>query len=395
MKPVSRNTASISISAIKRIELLARSKKDVISLAQGIPYFETAQNIKNAAKKAIDENLVGKYTAGFGIEPLRIAIAKKVTRENNIPTNPSQVIVTHGAIEALMAIFLALLDTNDEIIIPTPDYATHLTQVLIATHGRKAIQVPLEETETGWKLNGKKLEQAITKNTKAILICNPSNPIGKVYSKEELKDIARIAKKHDLYIITDEMYEHFLFDGKKHVSIGSFPEVKDRTISIFGVSKSYAMTGWRIGYIVASKPLINEIFKVHDSIITCPAAVSQYAALEAITGPQSMVSEYKKVFEKHRKLVMDAFSTCENITCGMPEGGYYAFPKIKGVFDDEKLAQDLIEKAKVALVPGSAFGKGGKGHLRLSFGCTKENLQEGLTRFTAYIQKLHLRGVTS
>ncbi len=387
MKDHARSINAINVSAIKRVELLARSKKGVVSLAQGIPSFFTPDYIKDAAKLAMDQNLTDKYTPGYGIEPLRVAIAEKVKRDNNITINPSQVIVTHGGLEALMAVFLSLLDVRDEIIILTPDYASHITQVSIATHGRMPICVPLQETDKGWTINSALLEASITPHTKAILICTPSNPTGKVYTRQELSYLAKLAIKHNLYIISDEMYEYFTYDNRKHISIGSFPEVQDRVITVFGVSKSYSMTGWRIGYVTASQPLIDTIFKVHDSLVTCPTAVSQYAALAAIQGDNKIITTYKQAYEKRRAMVIDALSQTDRLSFTPPEGAYYSFPKILAPVDDQQLVMDLINKAKVAVVPGSAFGKGGEGHIRISFGTDEKNLEEGLDRFVNYINK--------
>ena len=385
MKSFSRAALATDVSIIKRIELLAKDYNGVVSLAQGTPSFNTADHIKQAAIDAINKNLVGKYTPGFGIAPLRVAIAKKVKRDNGIDVIPEEVIVTHGGLEALMAIFLAFLNPNDEIIVPTPDYASHLTQITIATHGGNAIAVPLIEKDGVWALDPKDIEKAITPKTKAILICNPSNPTGKVYSLNELKQIAQIALKHDLYIIADEMYEYYTFDEKKHVSIGSFPEVANRTITVFGVSKSYAMTGWRIGYIVAKRNLIDEIFKIHDSLITCPTAVSQYAALAAIEGPQDNVAEYKSAFLKRRAIVAEELAKTDKLSFGMPQGAYYSFPKILKPVDDIKFCIKLVKEAKVAVVPGSPFGKGGENHIRLMFGCEEDVLREALQRLVHYL----------
>lgn len=385
LKQISKRALSIEIAATKKIEIIARSYDGVISLAQGIPSFPTAPYIKEAAKKAIDEGLVDKYSVGFGIEPLRVKIAEKVNRENNIKVKPSEIIVTHGAIEGLMAIFLAILDEKDELIVLTPNYASHLNQIQIALGGKKAVPVVLDETKNEWTLNPQRLEKAVTKKTKAILICNPCNPTGKVYTKKELKEIARIAKKYNLYIITDEMYEYFVFDKKEHISIGSFPEVSDRTISVFGFSKSYAMTGWRIGYITARQYLIDQIFKIHDSLITCPNVVAQYAALSAIEGTKNVVELYKKAFIKRREIVINELSKTNKIQLITPNGAYYAFPKILLDIDDNKLTMQLIKEAKVAVIPGSAFGKGGEKHIRISFGQEENILREGLQRLTGYL----------
>ncbi len=379
-------TSTIEVSVIKQIELLAKQNKDVISLAQGTPSFFTSAHIKQAVKRAMDQNLTDKYTAGYGIEPLRAAIAKKVKRDNGIAVSPSQVIVAHGAMEAMMAIFLSILDPQDDILMPSPNYNPHITQIRIALRGRSPIYVPMEETKEGWLLNTESLEKAITPQTRAIVICNPSNPTGKVYSKKELTDIIKIARKHDLIIISDEMYENFVYDGKKHVSIASLHSAGSKIISVFGVSKSYAMTGWRIGYIVASQPLIDRIFKVHDAIVTCPAAPSQYAALSALEG-KNVYDEYKKAYVRRRKIVEEELAKTPFLQSTPIQGAYYAFPKITKPVDDRKFAVELIKQAKVAVVPGSPFGPGGENHIRISFGCEDDVLRQGLRRLVNYLNK--------
>ena len=382
--------SSIDVSAIKKIEILLSKEDGAISLAQGVPSFETPEHIKKAAKEAIDRDLVNKYSKGYGIDVLREAIAQKVRRDNKIAAEAENIIVTHGAIEALMAVFIALFKPEDEILLPTPDYASHINQIRIIRQGGNPTFLPLEETKEGWKLEIEKIEAAITPRTRAILICNPSNPIGKVYTLEEMKAISEIALKHNLFIITDEVYEYFLFDGRKHISIGSFPEIADRTISIFTLSKTYSMTGWRIGYIAAEKGLIKEIFKIHDHLINCPTVVSQYAALAALTGDQSPVGEFRREYEKRRNIVMEMLKSSERIKLVEPEGAYYAFPKIEGVVDDNKFSLEALKKAKVGVVPGSAFGPGGEGHIRISFGLEEEKLREGIERLVDFVNNFSL-----
>ena len=379
---------ALDVSAFKKIQLMHNEIPGSISLAQGIPSFGTYDHIREAAIKSIRDGLVDKYTVGYGIAPLREAIVQKVRRDNKVDCNVENVIVTHGGIEALMSVFLALLNPQDEVLILTPDYASHITQTRIARHGGRPVFVSLDETKEGFVLDPQKIEAAITPDTKAILVCNPCNPTGKVYTMQELKEIARIALKYNLFIISDEIYEYFLYDKKKHISIGSFKEVADRCISIFGVSKTYAMTGWRIGYIVANKKLSDQIFKIHDSLVTCPTAVSQYAALAAITGPQDNVEYYLKEFTKRKKIVMDALKKTNKVTCVVPEGAYYAFPKFKSPIDDYDFAVRAMRNAKVAVVPGSAFGLGGEHHIRISYGCEEPELKEGMKRLVDYIESV-------
>jgi len=381
-------SSAIEISAIKRVQLMAKADANVISLAQGIPSFATPEHIKKAAIDAINKGQGDKYTSGYGIDALREAIADKVKRDNTINATKEQVIVTHGGIEAMMATFIALLNPSDEIIVLSPDYASHITQTQIARHGGRPIYVPLTETENGWMLDPEKVASAVTQRTKAILMCNPCNPTGKVYTFDELKELAKIAKKFNLFIISDEIYEYFTYDKKKHISIGSLPEASDRVISIFGVSKSYAMTGWRIGYIVANKELIAHIMKIHDSLVTCPTAVSQYAALAAINGKKDAIGIFQKAFAKRRKIVIDAVKDSKRLQLVAPEGSYYAFIKVAGNIDDYDLAMRLLHEAKVAVVPGSAFGLGGESHIRISFGGEEEEVREGMKRLVEYIEKM-------
>lgn len=385
---------SIEVSAIKKLQLYAQktaSKKEVISLAQGIPDFPTPSLIKEAAKEAIDKGLTDKYTAGYGIDQLRLAIVEKLKRDNQIIAQPDQVIVTHGAIEALMATFLALFNPGDEVIVITPDYASHITQLNLTNHGGRPLFFPLKE-EDSWQVDFEQLEALVTQKTKGILLCNPSNPTGKVYTKEELKKIAFLSRKHNLFIITDETYEYLTFDNRPHISIGSFPEVANRTISIFSLSKSYSMTGWRIGYLVADKEIANQIFKVHDALITCPTAVSQYAALAAFKLGKKGTEKFRKEYEKRRDLLVKILNQRKDLVSLItPQGAYYAFVKINFPIDDYQLAYQLVDEAGVATVPGSAFGPGGENHLRISFGVSEKQLIQGLKRLLNYLDQLSVK----
>ena len=384
-KNPSATALSIEMSAIKQIELLSKEQKGVMSLAQGIPSFPTASHIRQAAHKAINDGLVDKYTSPFGIDSLREAIAKKLQKENKIKADVSQIIVTHGALEGLMATFMALLNPSDEIIILSPDYASHITQTVIARNGTRPVMVALVETEEEWILDPEQIDAAINPRTKAILICNPCNPTGKVYSISELKLIAEIALKHNLFIITDEIYEHLTFGRNKHVSIGSFPEVSARTISVFGVSKSYSMTGWRIGYVVSNSKLTSQIIKIHDSLVTCATAVSQYAALAAITGPQDIVEKYRQEYQSRLEFVTSQLSKTDKLIFIKPQGAYYIFPRFKKTVNDNDVARRILEEAKVAVVPGSAFGLGGQNHIRISFGGDDKKLKIAIPRLLDFL----------
>ena len=386
--PEASNIAmSMDMTAIKKIQLMTLKTPGALSLAQGIPSFATPDHVKKAAKEAIDNGLSDKYTPSFGIEILREEIAKKVQTFNKIKATKDNVIVTHGATEAMMAIFMSLFNPEDEIIIITPAYATHITQARMTRNAGRPIMVPLAETENGWELDSSRIEASISHNTKAILFSNPINPIGKVFTEDELKEIARIAKRYNLFILTDEMYEYFVFDGKKHLSIGSFADVADRTISIFGVSKTYSMTGWRIGYIVAGKSIRDQIVKVNDALITSPTAVSQYAALAAIKDGDRIAKEFNEEFKIRRDIVVEELMKSDKLSFEVPQGTYYIFPKIEAEIDDCDFAVNMVRDAKVGVVPGSAFGIGGENHVRISYGGETEDVREAVRRFVKYVEE--------
>ncbi|GIW63539.1 MAG: hypothetical protein KatS3mg091_341 [Patescibacteria group bacterium] len=379
----------LDVSAIKKIEYYSREFDDVVSLAQGTPASASDSAIREAAKLAIDQGLVDKYTSGYGIDELRQLLVDKLRRENNL-TNVTEknIIVTHGAAEGLMAIFLALFRRNDEIIVITPDYASHLTQIRISGKGGRPVFLPMQFEQGQWRFSLEKLESSITVNTRAVLICNPSNPTGKVFSKDELMGILDLAKKYNLFVITDEIYEKFVYDEKTHISFASLPSAFERTVSIFGFSKSFSMTGWRVGYIVAEEQIIRNIFKVHDALITCPTAVSQYAAVAALKNSDRITQRLKQEYEEKRELCVSLLKENPKIEFAYPEGAYYLFFRVQGVTDDFSFALKLIEQAGVAIVPGSAFGLGGEGFFRIAFCRDREDIIKGITRLNDYLRKI-------
>lgn len=379
----------INESIIRSIQQYVASKKDVISFAQGIPIFPTPYEIKKELVKVVSKNLADYYTPGYGILELREEIVKKLRSFNKIAAHFDEIIVTHGATQAMMAILLTLLEKEDEVIVITPDYASHFTQLIIVQKGIYLKEVSMKEVNGQWQVDFEALENAISQKTKAIIFTNPNNPTGKVFTKEELEKILVLAKKYNLYLITDEIYEYFVFDGRKHISIASFPQAKERVISIFGASKSYSMTGWRIGYIHANRELIKQIYKVHDHLVVCPTAISQYAALIALRYGEKLPERFRVVYEKRRNIIIEAFKKTKKLSFSIPEGSYYIFPKIneKNV-DDYSLIYKMIDQAKVAAVPGSAFGKAGAGYFRISFAGDENELKKGLKRIVNFLNQL-------
>jgi aminotransferase len=358
-------------SAIHEMTRLSKQIEDVAFLSWAKPTSGTPEHIKEAAVKAIRDGLVGGYSETSGLLALRKAIAKKLVRDNRLQADASEILVTVGAIEGLSAAIMAVIDPGDEVILPSPTYSTHIRQVVMAS-GRPILIPTVEEDGFTWDLDA--VRKAITSRTRAILYCSPSNPTGTVFSEAHLKALAEIALEHNLVIITDEAYEYFVFDGHRHFSIGSIPEVRTQVISCFTFTKTYAMTGWRIGYVHADETMIPQIAKAHIPFAICAPVVSQYAALAALEGSQDCVDEFRAHYLKTRNLMcqrLDALSSVFDYR--KPEGSYLMFPRIKleEGQDSVSFCKKLLQEAKVSTTPGSAFGPTGESHLRLSF-CVPE-----------------------
>lgn len=385
---VSKRINQISKSAIHEMTRLSKEIKDVAFLSWAKPTSGTPQHIKDAAIDAIKNDLTGGYTESSGLKALRDEIALKLKRDNNIDANPAQIIVTVGAIEGLASAVMAVIDPGDEVILPTPTYSTHIRQVDIASG--KPVLVPLIEEEN-FKLDIDAIKKAITPRTRAILYCSPSNPTGTVFSEDELRQLAEIALEHNLVVITDEAYEYFVFDGHKHFSIASIPEMRKNAISCFTFTKTYAMTGWRVGYLQADEEWIPQISKAHIPLAICAPVVSQYAALAALKGSQDCVKDYKEKYLHARNLMcerLDGLSSFFEYV--KPAGSYLMFPKIltdEGSRDSASFCKKMLREAKVSTTPGVAFGPTGEGHLRLSFCVPDEMINTAFDRMESYLKK--------
>lgn len=383
-KMVSDRISQIEKSAIHEMTRLSKNLSDVAFLSWAKPTSGTPEHINKAAEEAIRSGKVGGYSQSSGLLELRQEIAKKLQRDNNIDANPSQIIVTVGAIEGLSAAIMALIDPGDEVILPSPTYSTHIRQVVLASG--KPVLVPTIE-EDGFDLDIDAIKEAITPKTKAILYCSPSNPTGTVFSEETLRELADIALKNDLMIITDEAYEYFTFDDNQHFSIASIPEMKNNVVSCFTFTKSYAMTGWRIGYLHADESLIPHITKAHIPFTICAPVVSQYAALGALKGSQNCITEFREHYLTRRDLMCERLDNLSHIfEYQKPDGSYLMFPKIKieEGRDSTKFCKDLLQKAKVSTTPGIAFGPTGERHLRLSFCVSEEMINKAFDRMEEY-----------
>ena len=376
-------TLAITAQALK----MKREGKKVISFAAGEPDFNTPENIKEKAISAVKEGFT-HYTTSSGIIELKEAIAEKLKKDNKIDYKTSEIIVSTGAKQCLFNAILTICNPGDEVLLPTPCWVSYTEQIKFA----QAIPVFIPTFyREAFKLNAQQVEEKITPQTKLIILNSPNNPTGAVYDLEELKKIARLLLKYNIYCICDEIYEKLIYDQAKHLSMASLSdEVKDKIITINGVSKSYAMTGWRIGYAAGPEEIIKGMSKIQGHSTSNPNSIAQKASVEALIGRQDTIEEMRKEFNRRREYIITRLNKIEGISCLMPPGAFYAFPdvnkilekgieyngnKIKNSFD---LSNFILKEAEVALIPGIAFEA--EGYLRLSYATSLEDIKEGLNR---------------
>ena len=368
---------------------LEKEGKDIISLSIGRPNFDTPAHIKEAAKKSLDEGHIF-YTSNYGTESLRQAVADKLKRDNGLDYEMSDVIVTVGANQAVSIAMTALLDPGDEVLVPNPSWLHYFYCADLV--GAKTVSYPLLE-ENNFNVVPEDIEKLVTPKTKMVIVNSPNTPTGSVLSKESLQAIADIAEKYDLVVLSDEIYEKLIYDDSVHHSIASLPGMRDRTVMIHGVSKSYSMTGWRIGFAVtANKEFISAMIRVLQYTVTCANSFAQDGAEVALNGPQDCVEDMRQQFDRRRKLVYDRINKIEGLSCIAPKGAFYCFVNIKKLgMSDEEASNYYINEAGVAMVPGSAFGEYGKGYLRVSFANSYENIEKAMDRIArateAYLAK--------
>lgn len=365
------------------MENYARYNEGIISLSQGIPYMNSENIIREDVFSAISSNLVDKYSDPRGVIELRNIISKSLSEEK-MNYSSDEIMVTAGAIEGLSSVFLSILKkSKNEVIIPTPAYSAYFRIVKMA--GGKALPVPLNEIRN-WELDLKLLKKTISKRTAAILLCNPNNPTGSVYSRETLIELAKLAKELKIFLIVDEVYKNMIFDDADFYTPATEKEFKKNVIRVVSFSKDFSLTGWRIGYLHSDISVIEKILPVHDSIVNCAPVVSQYAAISAIKNQNEILANNLEIYKKHRLLVAEYLDRLNGmISYTMPKGSYYFFPKLKGINNTQAFCMDLLKTAKVAVVPGSDFGPGGEGHVRICFGRREENLVAGMERFSNYL----------
>lgn len=380
---ISHKVNTIPPSGIRRFFDLIASMEGVVSLGVGEPDFITPWHIREAAVSAIERGYTS-YTSNAGSPQLREAISQRLYDDYNITySHEDEILVTVGVSEALDLILRAIINPEDEIIIPEPCYVSYKSCTILAG----GVPVVISTRDTGFKVTPDQIESAITPKTKAILLSYPSNPTGTALNRAELMAIAEVIKKHDILVISDEIYGQLTYD-QPFVSIASLPGMKDRTILLDGFSKAYAMTGWRVGYAAGHKDIISAMCKIHQYSMLCASIVSQMAAVEALKNGRARAEEMRDEYNHRRRLIVDGFNRI-GLDCHMPEGAFYAFPSIISTgLSSEDFAEKLLFEEKVAVVPGNVFGDCGSGYIRCSYATSLENIEEALGRIQRFVKSL-------
>jgi len=385
MKPAKRIARIPQSSTLKVLGLakeLERKGQEIIHMEVGEPDLDTPDHIKKAAEEALAKGMT-KYTPSAGMPELREAIADHLKPEG-IETSYKNVIVTPGAKHAIFCAMGAVIDPGDEVIIPSPCWTY---EAMVLMFGGKPVFVETKQADD-FKLKAKKVEKALTKKTRMILLNYPNNPTGAVMRKDDLKEIADLAVDKKLWVISDEIYDCLTYDGN-HTSIMSFPGMDERTIYVNGFSKAYAMTGWRLGYAVAPYDLIAEMDKVQQASTSCVAGFVQAAGIAALQGPQDFVVKMREEYIKRRDVIVDGLNSIDGIGCGKPAGAFYAFPNIEKLGKSSlQFCELLLKEAGIAAVPGSGFGPYGEGHVRFSYATSMENIKKAVERVKGVVEKL-------
>ncbi len=367
---------------------------DVIGFGAGEPDFDTPENIKQAAKKAMDEGKT-KYTPVPGTVELKDAVISKLKKENGLEYSRDEIIITNGGKHGLFGIAMALIEDGDEVIVPAPYWVSYPDQIRL--FGGKPVFVEASDI-AGFKITPEQLIKSITSKTVACIINSPSNPTGAAYTEDELKKLAQVCLDHDLYIISDEIYEHMIYDDFKFVSLASLlPELKDKVITVNGVSKCYSMTGWRMGFTAGPAHIIKAMSKAQGQSTSNVCSITQAACVEAYNGPQEVIKEMGVAFKERRDYIVSALNAIDGVSCNKPQGAFYVFPNITSLFgkktpegmtinSSEDLCLQLLEKHNVALVPGSAFGA--EGYVRLSYATSLELIKKGVERINDMVSGL-------
>lgn len=373
---------------LKRAQALESLGRNIVHFEIGQPDFETFDNIREAGRQAIAEGRT-RYTAPAGMPELRQAIAEAAGRQRGLRFDPEQVVVSPGAKPNLFFAALALIEPGDEVLYPDPGFPTYKAMIDVA--GGTPVPVPLDE-EGDFSFDIQAFDRLINDATRLIILNSPANPTGGILSKADLRHIAEAAIQHDCWILSDEIYGGLVYDDQEALSIATLPGMQSRTIIVDGFSKTYAMTGWRLGYGIMPADLAHKMDLLMTHSVGSTAHFTQIAGIEALTGPQERAAEMREVYERRRDLIVDGLRGIPGITCRKPAGAFYVFPNIKDLGRTANEITDLLlDEAGVAVLPGSAFGQYGEGHLRLSYATSPENIREGMDRMHAALSKVAKR----
>jgi aspartate/methionine/tyrosine aminotransferase len=374
-----------AFEVLARAKALERQGKNIIHLEIGEPDFDTPQNIKEAAVKALYAGYT-HYVPAAGIPELREAIAEYISKTRKIPVDPEEVVVTPGAKPIIFFTILACVNPGEEVLYPNPGFPIY--ESVIKFVGAKPVPIPLKE-ENDFRIDHEYVKEKITEKTKMIILNSPENPTGGVLTRDDLKLIADcIAERDDLIVLSDEIYSRIIYEGS-HESIASLPGMKEKTVILDGFSKTYAMTGWRLGYGVMRKDLAEKITQLMINSNSCTCAFIQMAGIEALKGPQDSVDRMVAEFRKRREIIVEGLNRIKGVTCKKPKGAFYVFPNITGTgMRSKELSDYLLNEVGVAVLPGTSFGKYGEGYLRISFANSVENIKEALRRIEAALEKL-------
>jgi len=386
-RELSFRAKAITPSGIRRLFDLAQKASGVINFGIGEPDYETPPFIGEAGKRAVDLGYT-HYTPNAGFAELREAIAEKLRAENGIEVAAENVVVTTGATTGLLLSALALVDPGDEVLIPDPGFVVYEAAVLIA--GGMPVRVPLREEED-FRMLPEKVNELVTPRTKCIFLNTPSNPTGTVLELSDIKGIAEIAMDNGIYVISDEVYEKFVYDGAKHYSIASIPGMEELAITVNSFSKTFAMCGWRVGYVAANKRIVDEMIKLQQFTVVNAPSISQMACIEGLRNPETkkFVEEMVREYDKRRRFMVERLNEIPGFKAKMPRGAFYVFANAKELgLKSMDLAELILREAAVATVPGSAFGPSGEGYLRFCYATSTKNIEEGLNRVERAVEKL-------
>lgn len=388
---MSRLGTETAFEVLVRARALEAQGRDIVHLEIGEPDFDTPQNIIDSAKEALDSGFT-HYGPSAGLPQAREAIAAYVERTRGIECSPDEVVITPGAKPIMFYAMMATIDEGDEVIYPNPGFPIY--ESVIKFLGAKAIPLPLQESKE-FRFDLSDLEDRITEKTRMIIINTPQNPTGGILTHDDLRGIAELANRHDLIVFSDEIYSRMTYDGFEHTSILTFPGMKERTIMLDGFSKTYAMTGWRLGYGVMPASIASLVAKLQTNCTSCTSSFTQVAGIEALNGPQNMAEEMIAEFKRRRDVIVDGLNQIPGFRCHRPQGAFYVFPNIEGTGRSSQFMADyLLNEAGVACLSGTAFGTYGEGYIRFSYANSVENIEKALGRIKEAVERLENVGAS-